>query len=59
MTRINVVPVEELTDQHLGGEWKEFSRPFTYANDHNIARCDWLREIWPDLVDEYHRAKDC
>ncbi len=28
-----------------------------YADNHNIARCDWLREIWPDLVDEYHRAK--
>jgi hypothetical protein len=26
MTRINVVPVEELTDQHLLAEWREMTR---------------------------------
>lgn len=28
MTRINVVPVETLTDQHLLAEYKEITRPF-------------------------------
>lgn len=28
MTRINVIPVEELTQQHLLGEYKEIVRPF-------------------------------
>lgn len=29
-----------------------------YANENEIPKCDWLREIWPDLVDEYYRAKE-
>lgn len=29
MTRINVVPVQELTREHLLGEWKEITRVFT------------------------------
>ncbi len=33
MTRINVVPVEELTDKHLGSEWQEITRVYTYAKD--------------------------
>lgn len=31
MTRINVVPVEELSDKHLSGEFHEISRVFTLA----------------------------
>ena len=31
MTRINVVPVEMLSDDHLKGEYKEITRPFTNA----------------------------
>jgi hypothetical protein len=31
MTRINVVPVEELTNQHLLGEYKEITRVFGYV----------------------------
>lgn len=33
MTRINVVPVEELTRQHLQGEYKEITRVFTLARN--------------------------
>lgn len=29
MTRINLIPVEELTDQHLFTEWRELPRIFT------------------------------
>lgn len=29
MTRINVIPVEELEREHLLGEWKEITRVFT------------------------------
>ena len=28
MTRINVLPVGELSQKELGGEWKEITRPF-------------------------------
>lgn len=31
MTRINVVPVEELTREHLQGEYKEITRVFALA----------------------------
>lgn len=31
MTRINCIPVEELTREHLLGEWKELRRIFTFA----------------------------
>ena len=31
MTRINVVPVEELCDQHLLAEWRELPRMRAYA----------------------------
>lgn len=31
MTRINCIPVEELTNPHLLGEWKELRRVFTLA----------------------------
>lgn len=32
MTRINVVPVEELCDQHLLAEWRELPRMRAFAN---------------------------
>lgn len=41
MTRINCVPVSELTDPHLRGEWKEISRVLTQARLPNP------REKWP------------
>ena len=31
MTRINIVPVEELCDQHLLAEWRELPRMRSYA----------------------------
>jgi deoxyribonuclease (pyrimidine dimer) len=31
MTRINVIPVAELTDQHLFAEWRELPRISSYA----------------------------
>lgn len=36
MTRINVIPVEELTQKELGGEWKEFPRLFTLVKNRVI-----------------------
>lgn len=33
MTRINVVPVSELSRQHLQGEYKEITRVFTLARN--------------------------
>jgi deoxyribonuclease (pyrimidine dimer) len=40
MTRVNVVPVEELTRQHLQGEYKEITRIFTLAKK---AQFDYLK----------------
>lgn len=31
MTRINCIPVEELVDEHLRGEYKEITRVFTHV----------------------------
>jgi deoxyribonuclease (pyrimidine dimer) len=31
MTRINVIPVEDLVDEHLRGEYKEITRVFTHV----------------------------
>jgi deoxyribonuclease (pyrimidine dimer) len=35
MTRINVVPVEELCNQHLFAEWRELPRIYTLINNRN------------------------
>ena len=45
MTRINVVPVEELTDKHLRAEYREITRVFTLVkkavgNDHTPGSVD-------------------
>jgi deoxyribonuclease (pyrimidine dimer) len=37
MTRINVVPVTELSDKHLSGEFHEISRVFTLARKRGSA----------------------
>ena len=37
MTRINVVPVSELSDKHLGGEFHEITRVFTLARKRGAA----------------------
>ncbi len=37
MTRINVVPVEELSDKHLSGEFHEITRVFTLARKRGAA----------------------
>lgn len=37
MTRINVVPVTELSDKHLSGEFHEISRVFTLARKSGSA----------------------
>lgn len=34
MTRINIVPVEMLTNEHLRGEYKEITRVFTLSRKH-------------------------
>jgi len=49
MTRINVVPVSELTDKHLRGEFHEISRVFKLVNDrveknHTPVTCDIPKE---------------
>lgn len=43
MTRINCVPVEELTDKHLGAEYRELPRLFTQvqkAIERGESPCD-------------------
>lgn len=35
MTRINVVPVQELSDKHLAGEYHEITRVFELARKHS------------------------
>ena len=42
MTRINCVPVEELSDKHLGAEYRELPRVFA------LARAAFLRGEQPD-----------
>lgn len=37
MTRVNVVPVDELSDKHLSGEFHEISRVFTLARKRGSA----------------------
>jgi deoxyribonuclease (pyrimidine dimer) len=48
MTRINVVPVQELTQQHLLGEWKEICRVFTLVRklkDRGINKYNFHKKI--------------
>jgi deoxyribonuclease (pyrimidine dimer) len=48
MTRINVIPVEELTQQHLAGEWKEICRVFTLVRnlkDRGINKYNFHKKI--------------
>lgn len=40
MTRINVVPVRELCDQHLLAEWRELPRMRSYAEKTKSAASD-------------------
>ncbi len=49
MTRINVVPVEELSDKHLSGEFHEISRVFTLARKRGAAH--------PKAPAQYTRGK--
>ena len=48
MTRINIVPVEELTQAHLLGEWKEICRVFTLVRklkDRGINKYNFHKKI--------------
>lgn len=49
MTRINLVPVTELYDQHLMAEYRELPRIFTYAQS--------LKEIPKDIPKTYTMGK--
>lgn len=44
MTRVNVIPVEELVREHLQGEYKEITRIFTLAKKAQFA---YLRGKYP------------
>lgn len=44
MTRINCVPVEELTDAHLGAEYRELPRVF------GLVRCAQQRGVRPSTL---------
>lgn len=41
MTRINIVPVETLTRQHLIAEWRELPRVFALAHKASISNKPW------------------
>lgn len=48
MTRINVIPVEELTRQHLQGEYKEITRVFGLvrkAQDRKINKYNFHQKV--------------
>lgn len=41
MTRINIVPVQSLTRQHLIAEWRELPRVFKLAHKASISTIGW------------------
>lgn len=41
MTRINVVPVESLTRQHLVAEYRELPRVFAFAHKASLSSTPW------------------
>ena len=41
MTRINVVPVQELSRQHLISEWRELPRTFALAHKASLSSKPW------------------
>lgn len=55
MTRINVVPVEELMDQHLMAEWREL--PMVHAALRRSLRTRKLDDILRGIPKEYTLGK--
>src|SRR5574343_1218965 len=50
MTRINVVPVEELTTKHLVAEYRENPRVFALAHKAYTNKTKWYNKQPPDYV---------
>lgn len=51
MTRINVVPVEELTTKHLVAEYRENPRVFALAHKAYTNRTKWYKGLTLERID--------